>query len=163
MNNPAMTNRQCFPCTACCDGWLIADIFGVRIKPGVPCVHSTKQGCAVYENRPKDPCVNFKCVWLQGETEWPEHMKPNVCGAIVRFHEWRGRHVMRADPVGRKIPSETLEWLMAFASKESIPLMFVELLIEDGKYSGLKTTGYGPPSFVHAVKTMLKPEDIIKF
>ena len=158
-----MANRQCSPCTACCDGWLTAEISGVKVRPGVPCIHSTKQGCGIYESRPKNPCVNFNCVWLQSESVLPEHMKPSVCGAIVSFRKWKGRDVMRATPAGKKIPSETLEWLMVFASKESIPLIFVEYLFKDEKYIGVKQTGYGPPSFVQAVKTMLLPEDVIKF
>jgi len=158
-----MTSRQCFPCTACCDGWLTAEIFGVKIKPGVPCMHSTKQGCGIYENRPENPCVKFMCAWLQDETLFPEHMKPSECGAIVRFSDWNGFTVIRATPVGKKIPAETLEWLMALASKESIPLIFGELLFQDGKYFGVKRTGYGPPSFIQTVEAGLNPEDIIKF
>jgi hypothetical protein len=163
MNNHPMTNRQCFPCTACCEGWLTAEINGVTMRPGKPCIHSMKQGCGIYEKRPKIPCVAFKCAWLQEPTNWPEHMKPNECGAIVVFVEWKRQDVISAIPIGQKIPADTLDWLMTFAREESIPLMFSERLMSDGKYVGIKRTGYGPPSFIHTVETQIMPEDIMKF
>ena len=138
VNNSPMANRHCFPCTACCEGWLTAEVNGVRLGPGKPCVHSTKQGCGIYEKRPEYPCATFKCAWLSEQNNWPEHMKPSVCGAIVLFHECDGKAAMSAVPVGDKIPADTLEWLMAFAREEKMPLMFSERLIDNGKYIGIK-------------------------
>ena len=90
-------------------------------------------------------------------------MRPSECGAIVGFSEWRGRQVMDAVPVGEKIPSETLEWLKAFAIEKSIPLMFSERILENGEYIGVKRIGFGPPSFIHEVQNRLGPDDIMKF
>ena len=158
-----MTIRHCFPCTACCEGSLTADINGVKMRPGTPCVHSTKQGCEIYAKRPKVPCVTFKCAWLQEQTNWPEHMKPSKCGAIVLFREWKGRDVISAVPVGKKIPGDTLEWLMAFAREQSLPLLLKEYLFKNDKFVGTKRTGYGPPSFIHAVETEIRPEDVVMY
>jgi hypothetical protein len=94
----------------------------------------------------------------------PEHMKPSECGAIVMLdRRWHDRKIITAVPTGRKIPANTLEWLLEFSREQSTPLIFIEFLVEDGKYMGKRKTGYGPPSFIHAVETEVEPEDIIKF
>lgn len=159
-----MTIKQCFPCTACCEGWLTADINGVRMKPGKPCIHAVKQGCEIYASRPEKPCVSFKCGWLQEQYKLPEQMKPSECGAIVLFdRKWHGRKVIRAVPTGKTIPDDTLEWLMALAREQSLPLLYNEHLFENGNYIGKRRLGYGPPSFIHAVETEVEPEDIMMF
>ncbi len=159
-----MMARKCFPCTACCGGWLTADIYGEKLKPGKPCIHSTKQGCGIYERRPKDPCIDFKCGWLQEQSKLSEHMKPSECGALVLLdRRWQGRKVIIAIPTRKSIPSDTLEWLKVFAREQSLPLLFGEHLFENGKYVGKRRIGYGPPSFVRAVETEVRPEDITMF
>lgn len=156
-----MTDRQCFPCTACCQGWLTATIYGEKMMPGKPCIHATKEGCGIYEKRPENPCKTFKCGWLQDEYEMPGHMKPSESGAIVMFdRHWHGRKVIRAVPTGEKIPAETLEWLMALAREKGLPLLFSEHQFKDGKFAGKKKIGYGPPSFIKAVKTEPGDEDV---
>lgn len=90
-------------------------------------------------------------------------MKPSECGAIVQFPKWGGRQVISAIPVGKDIHPETIEWLKAFARKKSTPLIFSERIVEDGKFTGIKRTGYGPPSFVDAMKTKLSPDDVMTF
>jgi hypothetical protein len=148
-------------CAACCEGWLRADIGGTQISPLKPCGFSTAKGCAIYERRPVNPCQTFKCGWLKEDSPLPEHMKPNKCGAIVMFdRKWVGRQTNFAIPVGKKVPADTLEWLMAYSREHSIPLIFYENLIENGLFTGVKRTGYGPSSFVHAVQNEIKPEDI---
>lgn len=92
-----------------------------------------------------------------------EHMKPSECGAILVLTKWKGRQIINATPVGKTIPADTLEWLMAFARESSLPLVFVEFLFKDGKYHSLKKTGYGPPSFIRDVETMVLPKDIMMF
>lgn len=156
--------KQCFPCTACCQGWLHADINGVKMKPGTPCIHALKQGCGIYETRPEVPCVSFKCGWLQDQHKLPAHMKPSECGAIVMFdRKWHDRDVIRAIPTGLKVPAETLDWLMAYSRKTLLPLLFSERLLENNKFARTKDIGYGPPDFIHAVKTELGSEDIMMF
>ena len=163
-NNYPMTIRQCFPCIACCEGWLTADINGVQIKPYKPCVHSVKQGCGIYERRPKTPCVSFKCGWLQAQYKLPEHMKPSECGTIVLFdRKWHNREVIRAVPTGEKIPSDTLEWLMALSREQSLPLLFSEHIFKNGIFVSKRKIGYGPPSFIRAVETEVGPEDVMMF
>jgi len=159
-----MTDRQCFPCTSCCGGWLTANINGVQLMPGKPCVHLAKQGCGIYATRPHDPCATYKCGWLKGQFNMPEHMRPSESGAIVNFDRvWNGRKVIRAVPTGEKIPAETLAWLMALSRQQNLPLLFSEHLFKDGRFIGKKRIGYGPPSFIEAVKTEPGSEDVIMF
>ncbi len=40
-----------------------------------------------------------------------------------------------------------------------MPLIYYENLRENEQFAGMKRMGYGPPSFVHAVKTEVDPED----
>jgi len=148
----------------CCQGWLKAEINGVILEPGKPCVHALKQGCGIYETRPKNPCASFKCGWLQDQHNLPAHMKPSECGAIVFFdRKWSNRNVITAVPTGIKIPADTLDWLMAYSRKTSLPLVFSERLLENKKFAGIKYTGYGPSDFIHAINTELGAEDIMMF
>jgi hypothetical protein len=153
-----MTDRRCFPCTACCEGWLITEVNGLKIEPGTPCINCTKQGCKIYEKRPENPCVSFMCGWLREPDKIAEHMKPSECGAIVTLSMRSGRQILNATPVGKTIPSDTLDWLKAYSREQSLPLMFSEYLFKDGKYLGVRKFGYGPPSFIHA-DTRIMPED----
>ena len=73
-----MTKRQCFPCTACCEGWLTSDV--IDMTPGKPCQHCTAQGCAIYESRPKTPCKTYQCAWLVENSDLPDEYF-NECSA----------------------------------------------------------------------------------
>ena len=157
-----MTNRQCYPCTAGCEGWLTAKINDVVVKPQKPCVHCTANGCGIYENRPVKPCVEFKCGWLMEQSPLPESMRPDQCGAIVLLdRKWNGRRVIKGIPTGKSIPEKTLNWLKAYTRESSVPLIFGERLYEDGKYLGIKRIGYGPPDFLRAVEAEIAPEDVM--
>ena len=91
-------------------------------------------------------------------------MKPVECGALVLFDEkWHGRKIISAIPTGKSIPSDTLEWLKAYSREHSLPLLFYERVLENRKFVATKRFGYGPPSFIHAVKTEVGPEDITMF
>lgn len=155
-----MKERQCYPCNACCGGWLTATINGQKIAPGKPCVHVSEKGCGIYEKRPDNPCRVFECGWLKNP-EMPDHMRPSECGAIVLLDNiWNGQQIIRAIPIGEKIPGDTLEWLMAYSREQNIPLAFSEHVFKNGKFKHKKRLGYGPPSFIEAVKLTPGPEDI---
>ena len=74
--------RRCDGCTKCCEGSLAADILGHKMYPGKPCFYKINGGCSIYESRPIDPCVGFKCEWLR-DTDIPEHMKPDISDVIL--------------------------------------------------------------------------------
>lgn len=133
------------------------------MEPGKPCQHCTAAGCAIYPDRPEQPCVVFKCAWLKDDSPMPENMRPDQCGAIVMTNrEWNGTKVTMVAPTGIEVPEETLEWLKAYARQTGIPLMFRENRFRDGKYAGIRLMGYGPGWFVTAVKDMIRPEDVFR-
>jgi len=155
-----MTQRQCFPCTACCEGWLTS--IEIDMSPGKPCQHCTVKGCAIYESRPKNPCKTYQCAWLREGSELPDELRPDLCGAVVSLNrKWNGWTVIHAAPTGAEIPPETLEWIKAYAVKLGKPLMFQVNIREDGEFGPAKILGYGPREFVLAVKHAIGPNDII--
>jgi hypothetical protein len=156
-----MTTRQCFTCTACCEGWLNAKIRGVRLRPYKACKFCTSKGCGIYKKRPDRPCKSFKCGWLKEPSSLPVHMKPNVCGAIILFdRKWAGMPVTFAIPVGERIPDDTLAWLTAYSREKQIPLIWSENLLENGKFIKTKRTGYGPPGFIMSVRNARKNKGV---
>jgi len=158
-----MTERHCNSCTACCEGWIEAKINGKRLLPTAACKHCTNQGCAIYEDRPYDPCVKFKCGWLKEPGLLPEKMSPVECGAIILFdRKWQGSTCICALPTGTTVPADTLEWLMAYSRERLLPLIFTENIFENGQYVSRKLIGYGPPPFVEAVKNAVTAEDIFR-
>ena len=160
-DNPRMSKRECGACTACCQGWLSSDDLDMR--PGRPCRHCTAQGCAIYENRPEDPCVRFRCGWLTQESEFPENMRPDRSGVIVLLgRNWRDWVVLRAIPAGQSVPADSLEWLRVHAQKLKLPLVFHERIVQEGEFIGTRARAYGPPAFADAVRYGIGPEDVIK-
>lgn len=162
IDNVRMTSRrQCGECTACCEGWLRSKV--IDMEPGRPCQHCTGQGCAIYPDRPDDPCRSFECGWLKEGSPMPEELRPDRCGAIVVFNRYWGRWpIVVAIPVGPEIPADTLEWLKAYARDNGVPLLFDQRVMQDGKYVGIKELGYGPPAFVEAVRDGIGPQDIFQ-
>ncbi|MEA3278033.1 MAG: hypothetical protein U9Q81_22655 [Pseudomonadota bacterium] len=142
--------RRCQPCTACCDGWVRIRVNGHEASPGHPCPHSTGRGCDDYENRPVDPCVNFRCGWIREESPLPDWMKPNEAKVIVIFNklQWQGLAVDLAVPVGRRVPPRALNWLKAFAERQGRPLVYSEQVKGPEGFTGEQTVfGFGPPQF----------------
>lgn len=142
--------RSCQPCTACCDGWVQIKVKGCEAYPGHPCPHSTGNGCDDYENRPVNPCQQFECGWVKSGSLLPDHFRPNECGALVlnSIIKWQGLNVDLAVPVGREIPTETLDWLKQFAADNMRPLIYQ---MQDPEKQGFEKTpltlAYGPPAF----------------
>ncbi len=133
------------------------------MAPGKPCKHCTVAGCAIYEQRPEDPCVKFVCGWLQPDSLLPENMRPDQAGVIVMYdRNWERWPVIRAIPTGPQVPPESLRWLQAHAEETRKPLIFVEYEIENGRLVKFKRFGFGPPAFREAVQTTIEPHDIIK-
>ena len=133
------------------------------MKPGTPCLHCTKSGCAIYERRPVNPCRNFICSWMEDDSPLPKQFKPNECGVIIMLnHQWKGRKVILAVPAGEKIQPAMLKFLTTHAQRTSTPLIWTENLVENGKIRKQKGRGFGPPAFIKAVKEHLKTDDFIR-
>tara|TARA_B100001540_G_scaffold182235_1_gene160729 strand:- start:2075 stop:2560 length:486 start_codon:yes stop_codon:yes gene_type:complete len=151
--------RSCGDCTACCQGWLRSELLDMR--PGKPCRHCSAQGCAIYAERPQDPCIDFTCAWLHPESGLPEDMRPDRCGAIVKWRSrWRGWETVSALPVGEKIPDATLRRLVDYARERQQPIIFLQHEVEDGEFTGSRHLATGTPAFIAQAKNGLRTEDV---
>lgn len=82
--------NKCGDCDFCCRAPAISsddltmkdrDLLGVVVKPAcVACKHASKQGCAVYEQRPLI-CKNYACLYLLGQVD----QRPDECGVAWTF------------------------------------------------------------------------------
>ncbi|WP_142850150.1 hypothetical protein [Telmatospirillum sp. J64-1] len=85
--------RSCGPCTICCHFFRVPET-------GKPenqwCGHCTDRGCAIHETRPQS-CRNFECFWLM-EENFPEDMRPDLCGIVVSFNDDKDSVVLHVDP-----------------------------------------------------------------
>ncbi len=107
--------RACDGCNKCCEGWVSGSALGKDFWPGRPCHYKTGSGCAVYDDRPHDPCQTFHCGWLQFE-QIPIWMKPNECGVIVVPRQKKGEHYLDFIEAGERMNPRVLSWLLnAFA------------------------------------------------
>lgn len=108
--------RSCEGCTACCEGWLSADINGHEVAPGKPCPFVQQGiGCSIYKDRPKDPCKQFQCMWrATDDSIMPDKFKPSEIGSIVTIAEIDGIPYHRVTECGVRPDPEFLSWFMLF-------------------------------------------------
>jgi len=123
--------RECGTCTKCCEGWLSGEALGHKFFPGKPCHFiSIGKGCSVYPNRPKDPCVSYKCAWLTN-LDIPEWMKPSEINAIIDEKEMYGFRYLVVHEAGNILNSKVLTWLIQHCLSTSKNLIWK---IEDVPY-----------------------------
>jgi len=136
----AASGRRCGECTACCDGWLKINVYGVEVYPGHPCPHSSGHHCLIYERRPLDPCQRFFCGWLTPTSPLPDWLRPDKAKVIflpAQFN-WNGQPVDVAVPVRDGPDDKTTEWLKNFASERKRLLLY---RIDEEWFA------FGPPAF----------------
>ena len=128
--NVIKLERSCDGCTKCCDGWLSGNAYGVKFSVGKKCQWSTKKGCSIYELRPYDPCVTFKCFWKTNSIV-PEEFKPNLINTILVeriFHNYKYLDICFA---GNLVSIEVLNWaIKLFEDKKIQHLRYAK----DGKF-----------------------------
>ena len=120
---PIMPERSCGDCKSCCEGWLWADIYGDKMYTGKPCHYICDSGCSIYENRPENPCVNYKCLWLINNSI-PGWMKPNKCGVILTERQKNDIYYIEAIETGIKMDSSVLSWLFHLSIKNNINICY---------------------------------------
>ena len=130
--------RECNGCTACCEGWLSGQAYGHYFQPGRPCHFKCEGGCAIYENRPENPCKTFTCEWLTN-SELPEWMKPSISKVIVSKKVWSGGEYLKVLEMGQKIDSDVLNWFFIHHLSTGIPM---RIQVNGGMYN------YGSPAFL---------------
>jgi len=152
-------SRQCLPCTACCQGWLSAEVLGNVLRAGKGCPHCQVSGCGVYDIRPRDPCRTYVCSWVVENSPLPDWMRPDQSGVIVLLNApWEGRRVITAIPAGQKIPERSLDWLKDYAQRYQRPLIYYERDMQDGKYTELKRFAFGPPELRELAARLIDPD-----
>jgi hypothetical protein len=124
--------RSCGSCTACCDGWLTANIRGHEMRVGVPCHFRGKGGCTIYEDRPEDPCRGFHCAWRLSGNPFPESFRPDQLGVIILAKRWRDRIAYYLRPAGRELDASLLEWMRKHSEATGTPFLFEV----NGRYRG---------------------------
>lgn len=115
-----MTQRSCNGCTACCEGWLEGSAYNHKFFSGRPCHFKGKDGCSIYENRPKEQCQDFNCMWLTN-LNIPEWLKPNLSKVIIveKNNKDIGYYI-EVSEMGKKIDSVVLSWLFQFHQNNRI-------------------------------------------
>jgi len=116
--------RTCGGCTACCDGWLTANVLGHDMSPGTACHFRGEGGCTIYEHRPHDPCRGFTCGWLVKGNPFPESFRPDRLGVIVIIKPWRDRFAYVLVQAGRAPDAKLLEWMRAHSTETGRPFLF---------------------------------------
>ena len=130
--------RQCGECTACCDGWVTGIINGHEMYPGQPCHYRGDHCCTIYETRPKYPCRDFMCGWLQAGSPFPDDWRPDRSGIMVITMKWRGRNAYVLRSAGRDPDAGILAWMREMSLRTGSPFFYEE----NGE-----RLGFGPPEF----------------
>jgi hypothetical protein len=115
--------KSCGDCTKCCDGWLTANINGHEMFEGKPCVFVKQGGCSIYESRPEDPCVNFKCEWLINPY-LDESMKPTNSNIIIMRRNIDGISYLVARYAGENVSANDLSKVIDYCQKNSKNLLW---------------------------------------
>ena len=116
--------RTCGTCTECCKGWLWGSAYDKKFYPGMPCPYMGNGCCTIYEDRPKDPCQTYRCIWLI-DNEIPEWMKPEHSKIILTARPWgedNSKVFLEASECGQKIDSSALNWLFGYFLRTETPL-----------------------------------------
>ena len=83
-----------------------------------------EKGCTIYNDRPQDPCVSFKCGWLDDPENFPAWMKPNLVKIIAHKQVTKnGIQYYRITECGQKIDASVLNYLILHALQNSINIV----------------------------------------
>jgi hypothetical protein len=126
-----MSLKECGSCTKCCEGWLKASIKGHDMYPGKPCFFvETDKGCTIYKDRPKDPCKDFSCSWLQIE-DMPNDFKPEISGVIMHYKTNNGNPYFVISKAPNNPNENFLSWAISYAEKKNENILW---FIEDKSF-----------------------------
>ena len=153
--------RSCGGCTACCEGGLWDK--SMKLSPGHACQHISAAGCGIYETRPEKPCRTFKCAWLTEVDKFPDHMRPDISGAIpVHNRDWYDWKVLRLYPRVAVVEPEVLAWFVDYAKPRQLPVIFYEHSWEGDDYKGMSEKALGPAKFAADVQNRPSDSDVFR-
>lgn len=125
MENGETFKRECGGCTKCCEGYFYGYAnghkFGVLDGVRKPCFFVEQGvGCKDYENRPTNPCKNYKCQWLINP-DVPEEFRPDKVDVMVTK---KGRSYFAATDAGDNPSDEVKLWWLEYAKKNNLNLSY---------------------------------------
>ena len=141
-----INKRQCGDCTACCEGWLSAEIHGYQMFPGQPCHFKSKCGCSIYNDRP-DGCKKFTCGYVAENSPFPEWFKPSECGVIILVGNWQKGIFFALLETDRPLNIDVLVWVIDYCKSTNIPFAFRR---------SLKWRFFGPDEFVQEMSKKIE-------
>lgn len=115
--------RSCDGCNKCCEGWLSGEAHGYNFYKGKPCHFMTSNGCAIYKDRPEDPCKTYKCEWLVNN-KIPYWMKPDKANIIITARKNELFEYLSVEETGSVISAKILNWLILYALSNQINLEY---------------------------------------
>ena len=80
-----------------------------------------EKGCTIHEDKPHNPCVIFKCGWLEASDKFPEWFKPSVSKLLaVKNVTKSGIEYYRILECGQEIDAIHLNYLVILALNEGV-------------------------------------------
>jgi hypothetical protein len=76
-------------------------------------------GCKEYDDRPQDPCKNFKCEWLINE-DVPFALKPSMVGSMFVTKNINSIKYLLLVKAGKKMDSEVLSWGISYCLSNNL-------------------------------------------
>lgn len=115
--------RNCQPCTACCDGHVLLE-HQLQPKRGEACKNCTSTGCAIYENRPRDPCQTFECLWIMQDSPFPDWMRPDLSRVFVTLNtlKWNSTPIAVVLQLDSALDKKVLDYLKKWSKLNELPL-----------------------------------------
>lgn len=88
------------------------------MSPGKPCFFcQVGEGCGIYPERPKSPCIDFRCEWLEDEG-FPGFLYPKDSGIVAVRKELKGHQFLFFTSTGDSIPDIHLSLLIEIGVKK---------------------------------------------
>lgn len=118
-------SKKCGSCTKCCEGFLNGNIFGNIFGKGKPCVFLDfkNNNCSIHDIAPKDPCGNYKCMWLKYE-DVPLWLKPNSSNVLVSVETYKDKDFFVLNSFSQDYSARYLSYVIRYADEKDIPLMY---------------------------------------
>jgi hypothetical protein len=92
--------------------------------PGQSCFFLEIGGvCKDYENRPDDPCKQYKCLWLQQE-DVPDFIKPENANAIIDIAIFQNKKYLRLVKSYESYSPDILTYAIEYARFNKLPLIW---------------------------------------
>lgn len=111
--------KTCGECTACCEGWLRADleIRGQKyaVRPDKPCPFIENYSCKIHNTGDQpDSCKKYTCMWLD-DPKIPDWMRPDKSGVILTEKSHGGQSYIQMVETGKKVDSTVLARVIQYS------------------------------------------------